>query len=835
MLVMEPPILLSAPPFRATFGRLVCPFPIMEIFTTVLLSLALGQGAPPAQPVKDLVQVPVANAAEFRQLNELLSDVDDHHAVAGSGLAIAYATDAEQALLAEAGIAFEVQIEDLQGHYARRAATELGQVGIAASVGSMGGFRTLAEIEQEMDRLAATYPAICSPKFSVGTTIEGRSIWGMRISSTPAVHDPSKAVAWYDAIHHSREPMSGESLLMFADEMLSGYGQDPEATRLVQTRNLLFIPCTTPDGYEYNRQIAPNGGGMWRKNRRNNQDGTYGVDLNLNYDWEWGPQWPGSSSNTSSETYRGTAPFSEPETQALANLMATMPPGMSMSSHTYSDIMLYPWGYNTIVTPIDAIYREYAQSFTATSGYPFGTIWQLLYIANGGSVDYHYGQFGTIAFTPEIGSSADGFWPAPSRIPGLYEDIRPAYWQAAMATGSWAKIDDLVWSEISGDGDAWQEPGESWSLQVVIENPGVDALSLDLDLASNSSFLTVSGQPSTLQLAARTTGSSSSYQVDIAANAPTGTPLGLDLALTYDGWFDVTPFDVIVGRQRVLARDQMETDDFGWSSNVQTNWSWERADPQPTSQNGALVQSGSDHSPNGTMCWVTGAAAGSSVGTNDVDGIAILTSPAFSLFGHTNATLHYARWFANRPGSGLDDRWICEISNNNGVSWVQLEDAGDTGSAWYEAEVDLTGTIAFSSFMRVRFTVADNPNNDITEGMLDDFEIRTLQSSPTLGMWGATNAGETLRFVVDGESGATYSLAWSTALNSGTTYPGVAGSLFLVQPQIFHNGTCAADGIATADLTVPVSVGGRTLNFQSIVGQGSPDAAFSTVLTIIFP
>ncbi|MDP7062660.1 MAG: M14 family metallopeptidase [Planctomycetota bacterium] len=806
----------------------------MDTLTLILLSLCLSQGAPSEPATKDLVKIPVASVVEYQQLQDLISDVDDHQSVGDSGMARAYATDAEQAILRAANIPFTVEIEDLQSFYAARAATELGSGAAFASVGSMGGFRTLAEIEQELDRLSAAFPAICSPKFSVGTTIQGRNIWAIRISTTPTVHDPGKAVAWYDAMHHSREPMSGESLLMFANEILTGYGSNADATRLVETRNMIFIPCVNPDGYEYNRQIAPNGGGMWRKNRRNNLDGTYGVDLNRNYDWEWGPQWPGSSSNTSSETYRGTSPFSEPETQALATLMSTMPPKMSMSVHTYSDLMLYPWGYNTIVTNNDALYREFGASFTANNGWPFGTIWQVLYIANGGSVDYHYGTYGTIAFTPEIGGDSDGFWPAPSRIPALYEDVRPSYLETAKGTGAWAQVDDLVWTEISGDGDAWQEPGESWGLQLQMFNLGLSALDVNLGLSSTSPHLSISGAQSNLQIGARSTALSSSFLVDFDANAPTGQPLALQLGLDYESWVSSNDVLVTLGRQRVLIRDRMEANDFGWSSNVQTNWSWERANPQGTTSSGSDVQPENDHTPNGSLCWVTGAAAGSSVGTNDVDGTAILTSPTFNLDSHSNATLSYARWFANRPGSSLDDRWLSELSNDGGSSWVALEDLGDTGSAWRDSEVALHGVLPFTDQMRLRFLVADDPNNDITEGLLDDLEIRTLQGAPTLGLWGASQVGETMRFTIDGDPGASFSIAWSLATNGGTTYPGIEGSLYLAAPQVFLTGSCAADGVATSDLTVPVSVAGRTVYLQGIIGQGTPSAAFTTLTSASF-
>lgn len=810
----------------------------MEIPTTLLLTLGLLQGPVEPQPVKDLVHVPVADAEEFQRLQRLCTDVDDHHATAMAGFAIVYATDAEQDLLADAGVPFTVAQEDLQAFYAQRAAADLAEMesqgrASAAIGGSMGGFKTLAEIEAEMDRLASTYPLLCSPKFSVGTTIEGRSIWGMRISTTPGTHDPSKAVAWFDAIHHSREPMSGESQLLFADELLSTYGTDAVATRLIETRNIVIIPCVNPDGYEYNRQIAPNGGGLWRKNRRNNGDGTRGVDLNRNYDWEWGPQWQGSSGNTASETYRGTAPFSEPETTDLMAFMATMPPAMSMSSHSFSDLILYPWGYNTIFTPDDAAYSQYGSLFTEENGWPQGTIWEILYIANGGSVDYHYGQYGTLAFTPEIGSDADGFWPAPSRIPALYQDIRPSYYGCAQFTGAWAGVTELLWTEVSGDGDAWREPGESWALTLEITNQGLASLDVDLQLSSSNPDVAVSGLPGNLVLAPRSSGQSPSFQVDFDASAPSGVPLALDLSLDFDGHLDTMPVEVVLGRSRVLLRDRMETDDFGWSTNNNTNWSWERADPEATSSGGSTVQPGQDHSAPGTLCWVTGAAAGSSVGTNDVDGTAILTSPVFDLTEVQNATLQYARWFANRPGSAVDDRWITELSNDGGNTWTPIEDEADSGSSWDDAEVSLAA-LPFTDAMRLRFVIADDPNNDITEALLDDLEVRTLQAGPSLGIWGETAVGGAMRFIVDGEPGASFDLAYSGTRTGGSSIPGIAGTLFLGSPTPILSGSCGSDGVGTADVTLPASVAGLTLHFQGVIGLGTASAELTQPISVSF-
>jgi len=803
-----------------------------------LLLLTLLQNPTPAAPlpaaeVVDLIHLaPPGNAAELELWRSLLHDIDDH-ALAEGGQLIAYASDREQASLAAAGIPFAVEIEDLSGFYADRAAANRGQG--RAPVGSMGGFRTLAEIEQEMDRLAASFPLLCSPRFAVGQSVEGRTIWAMRISTTPTVHDPAKATAWYDALHHAREPMSGESLLMFADDLLSNYGSDALATRLVETRNLLFIPCVNPDGYEYNRQIAPNGGGLWRKNRRNNGGGVYGVDLNRNYAFEWGPQWSGSSSNPSSETYRGPSPASEPETQAVVAMLATMPPGISMSVHTYSNLMLFPWGYDTVLTSEDATFRDYGNAFVAESGWPAGAVWELLYTANGGSDDFHYDAHGTYAFTPEIGSSSDGFWPSPARIPALYADIRLAYYESAMWTGGWSEAGALHWTELAGDGDLFRDPGETWQLALDLANRGAAAALVTADLSSADGYATVSGGPTTVSVGAQQA-APALFTVDFAANAPVGQALAFDLSLAWDGISDIQPLEVFLGRERTLYHDDFESGNFGWSANPSSgNWAWELANPQGTTSSGSSAQPENDITPGaGTMCWVTGAAAGGSVGTNDVDGTAILLSPIFDLSEFSQATLHYQRWFANLPGGPLDDHFVAEISADGGSSWTTLESVGNRNQ-WQQASFPLEGLLPLTDRMRLRVTVADEPNNDITEGLLDEFSVSVRAELPTLGLYGQGTVGQALRFEVDGESGSNFQVAYSAVRTAGTTLPGIDGLLELAAPQAIASGSAGADGRGSVTLTLPPAAAGHSLHFQAVVGLGTPGAALSNAVSLAIP
>lgn len=792
-----------------------------------LLALSASQ-----DPAVDLLRIPVRGAGDLRRLAALLDDVDDHHPSLAAGYALAYATDAEQAALFAAGVPYVVQREDLAAWYAARAAADPGARGGAA--GSMGGFRTWAEILAEMDRLAAAFPAIVSPKFVVGTTIQGRPIHGMRISLTPGAHDPAKPVAWYDALHHAREPMGAEAVLRFADFLASSFGSDADATRVVATRNCLFVPCANPDGYEYNRQTNPNGGGLWRKNRRSNGGASYGVDLNRNYAWEWGPQWPGSSGDPDSETYRGTAPFSEPETAALRDLLAQQTPGMSMSVHTYSDLLIYPWGYDTVVTSDHGSFRAYGDDMTALNGWTHGTAWQVLYIANGVSVDWHYGQHGTFAFSPEIGGENDGFWPPPSRIDALAADAHLPLLRTAQWTGAWLELLAEVWSEQSGDGDEDREPGETWTLAFDLRNGGVAAVAGSLDLASASPFVAIAGGPLPVALGQRSTGTSAAFTLAFDAGAPAGTVIPLDLQVDWDGLPETRPLQVVLGGRRVILRDDFESGDWGWSATGAANWAWQLADPEPTASGGATVQTGDDHGAAGALCWVTGPLAGAAAGSNDVDGVATLTSPALHLSEFAGVELAWWRWFANDPPGGGNDRFVAEASSDDGATWVLLESAPND-PAWRETAVELAQFIPLTDGVRLRFTVADDPNDDLTEGLLDDLELRAV-GGPSLSVYGPVAAGAAARFQVGGLPAGRFDLAYAFTRTAGSPIGGIAG-LFYLGPgySILGGGLCDGEGLGTFQVAFPPTASGRTVHFQAVAGFGTAQAEFTNALSLSFP
>ncbi|MFQ5585086.1 MAG: M14 family zinc carboxypeptidase, partial [Calditrichia bacterium] len=162
---------------------------------------------------------------------------------------------------------------------------------------------------------------------------------------------------------------------------------------------------------------------------RNNGDGSFGVDLNRNYGYMWGFDNTGSSPTPSSETYRGTSPFSEPETQAIRDFCNSHQIQLTFNYHTYGDLLIYPWGYlPNFLTPDSTLYITLAMDMTQFNNYTYGTGDQTVgYLVNGDSDDWMYGEQTTkgkiIAFTPEVGPS---FWPSPSQIyPLALENIYP--------------------------------------------------------------------------------------------------------------------------------------------------------------------------------------------------------------------------------------------------------------------------------------------------------------------------------------------------------------------------------------------------------------------------
>lgn len=425
-----------------------------------------------------------------------------------------FLSDDDFVILQSTGFNYEILIDDWNSYYASlpglseserqqfiKFSKDNFNVG-GFGYGSMGGFYTLAEINAKLDTMYMLYPNIITPKFSVGNSIENRPIYAVKISDNPTINE-SEPQVHINALIHAREPQGMMTVMYYMYYLLENYGTDPEVTYLVNNREIYFIPCINPDGYEYNRQTNPGGGGMWRKNRRNN-GGSYGVDLNRNFGYMWGYDNVGSSGTPSSETYRGTAPFSEPETQAIRDFMNTKTFKTTLNYHTYGNYLLYPWGYINTPTPDNSIFDEFSTDMVVSNGYENGQPPQILYTVNGSTDDWMYGEQTTkpkiFAMTPEVGTT--GFWPTQAEIfPLAIENLQPNLYYTWVA-GAFVKIINPSFSQ------QYFNPGDYVEISIPqLRNKGLsDASSVTLSLSSdNPQIIINSGNISVGNISARTT------------------------------------------------------------------------------------------------------------------------------------------------------------------------------------------------------------------------------------------------------------------------------------------------------------------------------------------
>jgi hypothetical protein len=238
---------------------------------------------------------------------------------------------------------------------------------------------------------------------SIGASVEGRPILAVKIG--PAGDAPGRPNVLFLGTHHAREWVSTEVAMALIRWLADS------AAALTASRDIWVIPVENPDGYQFSFTTDR----YWRKNRRLNGDGSYGVDLNRNYPAFWAFDDAGSSGLTGAETYRGTGPASEPETRAVIAFHAAHPPVVSVSYHTYSGLVIYPYGYLPgALAPDVPLFRALAGTDLAPavrdsvpssfhSYYHPGPGWNL-YPTNGEYTDWAYRTHGTIAFTPELTS-----------------------------------------------------------------------------------------------------------------------------------------------------------------------------------------------------------------------------------------------------------------------------------------------------------------------------------------------------------------------------------------------------------------------------------------------
>ncbi|MGH2692220.1 MAG: M14 family metallopeptidase, partial [Actinomycetota bacterium] len=198
------------------------------------------------------------------------------------------------------------------------------------------GYHSAQSLEDDLRGLASSRPEIAE-LHEIGWTVENRPIWALRLGERRG----SSRKLLFMGCHHAREWIAVEVPYLLAEHIVKNADSNPVA-RWLSRGELWVVPMVNPDGHEFSRTTNR----LWRKNRRPNPDGTIGVDPNRNYGYMWGTLNIATSSHVpGDETYVGPRAFSEPETRAVRDLVGREIFQGVVTYHSYSQLILWPWGY----------------------------------------------------------------------------------------------------------------------------------------------------------------------------------------------------------------------------------------------------------------------------------------------------------------------------------------------------------------------------------------------------------------------------------------------------------------------------------------------------------
>ncbi len=673
---------------------------------------------------KSVVRVEADDDAERKALSELrlrlLGECLRHDG------AEYIADEEDMKRLREAGLEFDVIVENLQEQIdAERARIEANNA--LRGVSWYADYKTLAQIETRIDDLVATYPALLT-KQSIGQSLDGRDIWAITVDAGV----PSDAPALcFNGTQHAREWVSPMTVMYILENLAAGYGVDPEVTACLDSVKFYIIPVVNPDGYLY----AWNNDRFWRKNRRDNGDGNFGVDPNRNWDSNFGG--PGSSPFTGDDTFRGPSAFSEPETVAIRDFILARPEIVAhIDFHSYSQLVLWPYGYVNDVPAdpdgaiLETLGTEMSDSIlTVHNQYYVPQPAHQLYIASGVATDWVYESGGAFSWTIELRPANQfqgGFeLPADQLLPTAEENFE-AIKQLAISVGSRARFSFAQGPPTLLQTDVAQQ----------VDYEVLPIASAQIDSTTARLFARASGEPSFTMSPASHLGGVD-YQTALSS-AVCGSTLEYYFEIeTISGEVYRSPTDAPASfySAEVIDMNFAFADDFeadlGWTvANVDglSEGAWSRGLPLGGGDRGDPA---ADFDGSGA-CFLTDPADGNT----DVDnGATILTSPAMDA-SDANSTLVYSRWYSNTAGSAPgEDVFIVEVSDDDGANWTTLETIGPTGAdtsgGWIERSFlvsDIAG-VSNSSTFRIRFNASDYGEGSVVEAGVDQVQIVTMGCS----------------------------------------------------------------------------------------------------------
>ncbi len=320
---------------------------------------------------------------------------------AGDTVDVEIVVSGEQAdALADQGIELEPKLVDGQ------TAAELATAAVAEGTNVFRPYSGAGGLKEEFEQIARDNRNIVK-LVVLGRTVNGQDIIALKVTNRARqTEDGRRPATLFQAAQHAREWITPEMIRRLTHHVVDSYGTDPTITNLVNRTEMWFVPVVNPDGYDFTFQPDQR---LWRKNLRdNNGDGVIepgdGVDPNRNYPTKWGYDNEGSSEEPANETYRGTAPASEPETRAIDDLLDRIGFRFMINYHSAAELLLWGTGWQVSTpTPDDAVYEAMTgdDANPAVEGYD-PDISAELYTTNGETTEHAHSEYGTLAFTPEM-------------------------------------------------------------------------------------------------------------------------------------------------------------------------------------------------------------------------------------------------------------------------------------------------------------------------------------------------------------------------------------------------------------------------------------------------
>ncbi|MFD8494750.1 M14 family zinc carboxypeptidase [Amycolatopsis sp. NPDC059657] len=266
------------------------------------------------------------------------------------------------------------------------------------------GYRTYAEVGTDLGSLVTARPDIVKPVKLPFKSVLGAEVNGVEITHGVAAAD-GKPVFLLLGAHHAGEWPTADVSVEFAYDLAQQDARDPRVTALLDRVRVIVVPVVNPDGYDISRS------GDVEAKRRNCAGFTTraacvaapdgGVDLNRNYGVNWGGV--GSGSDTHADDFRGSAPFSEPETRNVRDLVSSRQVTVLVSLHTFAAMNLRPPGQRTTRdTPDEAVYAKLGEAMASANGYR-SVRSRELYETSGSTSEWSYYTTGGLGFETELG------------------------------------------------------------------------------------------------------------------------------------------------------------------------------------------------------------------------------------------------------------------------------------------------------------------------------------------------------------------------------------------------------------------------------------------------